>query len=394
MQRIPVEDYAARIAALVEPVLRRPSETVALDHALDRVLAADVRTPIDLPPFRNSQMDGYAVRAADLADAPAELAVAGAVPAGVAAPSLPAGVAMKVMTGAPLPDGADAVVPVEAVEQTDGRVRFAASVPLGAYVREAGSDLPSGGLLLSAGVLLQARHLGALAAAGVRDVPVRERIRVAVISTGRELVEPGESLADGQIPDANGVALAAAVRADGAQLVAVERVGDDPRALQDAVARVREAGAELVVTSGGISMGDYEPVRALLETVGGTVGTVEMQPGGPQAHGAVDGMPVVAFPGNPVSAQISFALFLSPALREAAALPPRVRDTARLSAPISVPPGRRRFLRARRTDEGVEPVGGVGSHLAAALAAADVLLDIPATVGDLPAGARVDTVAL
>lgn len=395
MNRISVEEYAAIVAAHLAVVLERPSSAVPLASALGRVLDEPVVGPIDLPPFRNSQMDGYAVRAADTTSAPVVLAVGGVVAAGTAPPPLPFGGALKVMTGAPMPDGADAVVPVEAVHLLEDGIRIGAAVAVGSYVRDRGSDLARGSLLLPAGIRLAPRHLAALAAAGVQRVPVRDPLRVGIISTGRELVAPGKPLEPGELPDANGTALEAAARADGANAVFVGRVGDDPAELALSIRAAREAGAEVVVTSGGISMGDFEPVRALLAEVGGTVGTVDMQPGGPQAYGVVEQVPLVAFPGNPVSALLSFALFLSPLLRDAAGLPPARRERMRLAVDVDLPSGRRRFLRARRTALGeVEPVGGTGSHLIAAMAAADLLIDVRGDSGALVAGSFVDTVEL
>lgn len=216
-----------------------------------------------------------------------------------------------------------------------------------------------------------------------------------MISTGDELVAPGNPLGSGRLPDANGIALASAAADLGAEVVALELVGDEPgrlaRVLDQAVAR----GAEFVVTSGGISMGAHEPVRQLLEPLGATVGTVDMQPGGPQAHGRYRDVPVVCFPGNPVSSQLSFALFLAPLLREIAGMPPAVRAARPLAAALTSTPGRRQFLRGRLTADGaVQTVAGPGSHLVAALAAADVLIDVPADVAALPTGASVATVEL
>jgi molybdopterin molybdotransferase len=265
----------------------------------------------------------------------------------------------------------------------------------GDYVRDAGSDLPAGAALLPAGRRLASRHLAALAAANLMEVAVRARLRVAVVSTGNELVPPGTPLSNGRLPDANGLALASAASAVGAEVVDLQLADDDPARLAATFERAIANGAELIITSGGISMGAHEPVRQLLEPLGATVGTVDMQPGGPQAHARYRDVPVVCFPGNPVSSQLSFALFLAPLLREIAGLPPIARTSRVLAAPLVSSPGRRQFLRGRRTaDGGVETVAGPGSHLVAALAAADVLIDVPAEVTALPAGATVDTVDL
>lgn len=396
MNRIPVEEYARIIRDLLASLGERPAELSPIAMAAGRVTAEEVRSPIDLPTFRNSQMDGFAVRAADVSDAPVTLPLAGEIAAGAIDPEpLRPGTAVAIMTGAPVPSGADAVVPVEDTRRVGGGIEIQRGRAIAEFVREAGSDLPRGAALLPAGRRLAPRHLAALAAANLSEVAVRSRVRVAVISTGDELVAPGNPLGSGRLPDANGIALASAAADLGAEVVALELVGDEPgrlaRVLDQAVAR----GAEFVVTSGGISMGAHEPVRQLLEPLGATVGTVDIQPGGPQAHGRYRDVPVVCFPGNPVSSQLSFALFLAPLLREIAGMPPAVRAARPLAAALTSTPGRRQFLRGRLTADGaVQTVAGPGSHLVAALAAADVLIDVPADVAALPTGASVATVEL
>lgn len=401
MPRASVEEHAAHVLELLAPLRAREAETVALDAALGRTTAAAVVSPLALPPFRNSQMDGFAARAADL---PGTLPVVGEIAAapGTPAPLAP-GTAVRIMTGAPVPEGADVVVPVEEAridEARSGAADEGETVVLppasaGRFVREAGSDLAAGSELLPAGTLLASRHLAALAAAGLTQVAVRTRPRVAIVSTGSELAEPGEPLGPGRIPDANGVALAAAAAAAGAEVVARSRVADDPAELAARLDEALTAGAELIITSGGISMGDHEVVRELLEPFGARVGTVAMQPGGPQATGAWQGTPVVCFPGNPVSSQLSFELFVAPALREIAGLPPAARRRAPLATTVDSPAGRRQYLRGRlRPDGAVEPVGGPGSHLVAALAAADHLIVVPEDATALPAGADVEVIGL
>jgi len=398
--RIPVDEHAAFVRSLLAGLGARPTERVALADALGRITASPVESPIALPPFRNSQMDGFAVRAADVADAPATLPVAGEVAAvaGVPAPLEP-GTAVRIMTGAQLPEGADAVVPVEDTEPdgtAESRVRVLRPRAAGEYVREAGSDLAAGDDVLPPGLRLASRHLAAAAASGLTELLVRERVRVAVVSTGSELVPPGSPLGAGEIPDANGVALAAAVRAAGAVVVHEARVRDEVGRLREELDAARAADAELVITSGGVSMGAYEVVRETLEPLGGWVGSVAMQPGGPQATGAYRGMPVIGFPGNPVSAQLSFELFVAPTLRAIAGLPPARAERLALVEPLTSVPGKRQFLRGRRADDDgrVEVVGGPGSHLVAALAASELLIVVPEDVTSLDAGALVDTVFL
>lgn len=396
MHRIPVEQYAALISELLAPVRDRAVEAIPIALAAGRVTAGEVRTPIALPTFRNSQMDGYAVRAADLDRVPVVLPLVGEIAAGATGPApLAEGSAVAIMTGAPVPDGADAVVPIEDTRLVDGGVEILHGRDAGAFVREPGSDIETGAVLLPAGLPLASRHLAALAAANLREVEVRSRVRVAVISTGNELVAPGTPLELGRLPDSNGIALATAASAVGADVVDLQLAGDDPVRLGATLDRAIAAGAELILTSGGISMGAHEPVRQLLEPLGATVGTVDMQPAGPQAHGRYRDVPVVCFPGNPVSTQLSFALFVAPLLRELAGLPAVRRTERPLSAPLESVAGRRQFLRGRLTDDGaVATVAGPSSHLVAALAAADVLIDVPAEVTALPVGAPVDTVDL
>ncbi|HWH26660.1 MAG TPA: gephyrin-like molybdotransferase Glp, partial [Pseudolysinimonas sp.] len=394
--RTPVSQHIARVNALLAPLRERGAETLPLLEALGRVTADDIRSPIPLPPFRNSQMDGFAVRATDVARAserePVVLPIQGSVAAAAGTPdALEAGTAIRIMTGAPVPEGADAIVPVEDTTPTgaDGVERIAVNRArtAGEYVREPGSDLAADAVLLPAGTRLASRHLAALAAAGLAAVTVRARVRIGVVSTGSELVNPGETLGPGQIPDSNGTAIAAAVLAAGGHLVSQKHAPDTPAALAEVFDRAIDAGAELLLTSGGVSMGDHEVVRQLLEPLGAHVDSLAMQPGGPQAVAEYRGVPVVCFPGNPVSSQLSFALFVAPLLRELAGLPEPRRATLALEAAVTSIPGRRQFLRGRRLDgEQVATVSGPGSHLVAALAASDLIIDIPEDTVHLAAG--------
>ena len=382
-----VDEHAAAIAQLVN--LDTGTEEVNLDDALGRVTARPVSSPVDLPLFRNSQMDGYAVRASDL---PGELPVVGEVPARPGdPPPLNAGETVKIMTGAVVPEGADTVIPVEVVPVTGGTAVFQ-TAPVGQYVRERGSDLRVGDLLVPSGVRLASRHLAALAASGLATVEVRRRPRIAIVTTGAELIEPGMEPSMGEVFDSNGIALAAAIRAAGGVVASRHHVTDEASALQRTL---RALDADLVITSGGISMGDHEVVRQLLEPLGAIVGHVAMQPGGPQATAIFEGMPVICFPGNPVSTQLSFEVFLAPLLRDTAGLPQAKKEQRILETATTSVAGKRQFLRGRIQDNGgVALVGGAGSHLVAGLAASDVLIVVPEEVTSLSAGDLVETWAL
>ncbi|OIV36663.1 molybdopterin molybdenumtransferase MoeA [Mangrovactinospora gilvigrisea] len=416
-----VDEHLADVLAEARP---RAAAEVPLEKAQGRVLAEEVTASGDLPPFDNSSMDGYAVRAADVAgaaaDAPVALRVAGEVPAGAGGAGLPKvepGCCARIMTGAPLPPGADAVVPVEWTDGGLGGGEVAAmpavagdGLPVrvfrpaaeGAHVRGAGGDVAAGQSVLAAGAVLGAPRLGLLAAVGRGSVRVVPRPRVAVLSTGSELVAPGAAaeLEPGRIWDSNSYALAAAAREAGASVVRVGAVPDEPGALRAAVARVA-ADADVVVTSGGVSVGAYDVVKAAFE---GELSfrKVAMQPGKPQGFGRL-GAPADALffglPGNPVSAYVSFELFVRPVLRKLAGLPegewgrPVVR--ARLASEVGrSPAGRRQFLRARYEAGTVTPVGGAGSHLVAALAQADALVVVEEAATSLAAGTEVDVVLL
>ena len=411
-----IETHLAEVTALVEAAVRaRPVETLAVGPGAlaarpnlyrDRVLAADVTAPIDLPPFANSQMDGYALATTDLdPSAPTTLRVVARIPAGRAAPDLVAGTAAPIMTGAAVPAGADAVVPIERVSPdsflpagVDGVVEVPADVTAGAFVREAGSDVAAGSLLFAAGTRLTPARWGVLAASGLAGVEVRSRPRLLLVSTGEELAAPGEPLGAGQIHDANGTALAAALAEVGAAVVA-ERVTDDAAALLAVVARHAD-DVDLVLTSGGVSAGAYEVVRDAFEGSGVTFGSVAMQPGGPQGWGTVRvhdrSLPVVCFPGNPVSSLVSFEAFLRPALQGVTGVgSPRVRRSAAMAHAADSPVGKHQLRRGRVDVDGrVHLVGGPGSHLLAAHAEATVLVSIPVGVDRVDEGDRVEIWAL
>ena len=392
-QRSRVESHLAEVEALLERALQTRSERIALAAALGRITAEAVVSPVDLPLFRNSQMDGVAIRTADLTGlAWREFPIVGEIAAGPAEPQpLEPGTAIRIMTGAVVPRYADVVVPVERTIATEGGVRIDEQWLPGTYIRERGSDLRVGDTLVEADVRLGPRHLAALAASGVAEVHVRQRVRIAILTTGEELVLPGETPRPGQLFDANRFSLAALVEEAGAEVTALEHARDDIRSFGELFDRVR-ADADLVITSGGISEGTHEVVRETLVPRGAETRHLAMQPGGPQLLGLVDGTPVLGFPGNPVSTQVSFVVFARRALREAAGLPHLSPTHYRLTESLTSPDGMRQFRRGRRVDEDrVEPIGGPSSHLVATMARADVLIEVPDDVVELDAGEDVRT---
>jgi molybdopterin molybdotransferase len=393
-----VEEHRARIAELIGAL---PIVNLPVAECLGLVLAEDVRSPVSLPPFDNSAMDGYAVRAADLRgaskDTPVELPVAGDIPAGRTDPvTLAEGTVLRIMTGAPVPSGADSVIQVE---QTDGgteRVRIFEAVELGNHLRLRGEDVGQGGTVLRAGTVLGPSHLGLAAAVGSTSLPVR-RPRVVVLSTGSELVEPGNPLLPGQIYESNSVMLATAVRAIGGAAEILRFVPDDVTAFHATLAE-KLPGADLLITSGGVSAGAYEVVKDALTGQGVEFVRVAMQPGGPQGAGRYQGVAVATLPGNPVSSALSFELFLRPSLLAAMGFADvdRPTATARLAKGVRTPLGRRQYRRAHfNADTGlVDVVGGPGSHLLASLAAANCLMVIPEEASELPDNAEVQVILL
>lgn len=389
-----VEEHQAVVAALLAPL---GEEEVPVAAAHGRVLARDVAAGVPLPGFDNSAMDGYAARAADLAGLPVRLPVADDIPAGrTGVVPLAAGTVQRIMTGGLLPPGADVVVPVELTDAATDVVEIRDAPAPGTHLRRAGEDITAGTVALEAGSPLGAAQLGLAAAVGARTLWVRRRPRVLVLSTGSELVEPGDPLLPGQVYESNSLLLCAAVEDAGGTARRLHFVPDDVDQFL-ATVRAELAGADLLVTSGGVSAGAYEVVKDAFRKLG-TVefGKVAMQPGGPQGAGTVDGVPVVTLPGNPVSSFVSFEVFVRPALRRALghAAPDRLRAPAVLTALLRSPAGRRQFLRGRYDAGRVSQVGGPGSHLVAHLARANCLVVVPEDVTELPAGAEVDVVLI
>ncbi|MBO3751489.1 molybdopterin molybdotransferase MoeA [Streptosporangiaceae bacterium NEAU-GS5] len=393
----PVDQHLADILAAVRPSAPLEAE---LERAHGALLAEDVTAPVALPPFDNSAMDGYAVRAEDVANAPVTLPVTDDVAAGdQERRTVEPGFVARIMTGAPLPAGADAVVPVELTDGGIERVVIHRSVPAGNAIRRTGEDVGVGDVVLSAGTALGAPQIGILAGVGRRHVLVRPRPRVAVLSTGSELAEPGTPLRYGQIWESNSYMLAAAVREAGADgFRAGSAVTDDPNEFL-AVLDAQLSTVDAVITSGGVSMGAYEPVKEALAPLGRVkFEKVAMQPGMPQGFGLVGerDVPIFTLPGNPVSSFVSFVLFVRPALRLMQGLDAGPPETVKAitTARVSSPPGRRSYLRGVLDGGLVTPVTGQGSHQLAALAAANALMIVPEDVTELPEGSSVEVIPL
>jgi molybdopterin molybdotransferase len=377
-----------------EHVLRRvrplPVEPVPLAAAGGRVVAEELRARVDLPPFASSAMDGFAVRSKDL---PATLRIAGESAAGKPFGSrLEPGSAVAISTGAVVPEGADAVVPIENVVNLDDRVEVSQEVEVGAHIRPAGGDVASGDVVVPKGVTLTPARLAAAAASGVSTVPCRRRPRVGVLATGSELVVPGAALQPGQIYETNGLMLGSALAAAGAEVVSAPAVADDVAALREALER--GLACDVLVTSGGVSVGEHDLVRAVERELGveEIFWRVSIKPGKPVSFGVRGDTPVFGLPGNPVSALVGCELFVKPALRalqgDAAPLP-RL-ESGRLVAGLRRNQERDEFVRARVRvdDDGVvlEPVAGQESHMIVRSSSADALVHVPRGNGELAAG--------
>lgn len=380
-------------ALVLERARPLPSERIALDEAAGRVLAEPATAAVDLPPFRSSAMDGYALRSADT---PGALPVVFRIAAGAPAPRpLAVGEAMAIATGGVVPDGADAVIPHEYVVERDNQAEISDGVASGANIRNPGLDVAAGGVVVGAGVRLGPPQIGALAASGVAEVVCARRPRAAVLTTGTELRAPGSPLGPGEVYEANGVMLAAQLAGTGAEVTRLGAVADDEAEHR----RALEEGLEydVLVTSGGVSVGPHDLVRRIEAELGvdEVFWRVAVRPGKPVSFGVRGETLVFGLPGNPVSTLVGCELFVKPALLalQGAADPGPRFAAGRLAETVARNPVRDDLLRARSTvgDDGVslEPVAGQESHMIVRAAEADALVLVPRGDGELPAGAPV-----
>jgi len=403
---IGVEDLLEKIMTTVHPLSHFPQPLL---ESVGLPVCEELASTIALPVFDNSGMDGYAVCHVDVAaasaEAPVHLPVVGEIGAGQAKLlAMSPGTAVKIMTGAPVPQGCDAIVPYEWTDRGVAEVVISQAPRLGQHIRKSGEDVEVGDVVVEEGTLLGPRQIGLLAAVGYDRVSTRPRPRVVVISTGSELREPGTPLGHDSVYDANSYLLAAAARRAGAIVYRVGIVPDDATTFRDALSD-QLVRADLVVTSGGVSEGDFDVVKESLRSLG-TVwfGGVAMQPGKPQGFGVVgeDETPIFTLPGNPVSAYVSFQVFVLPAIRRMMGLLPYSRPLSRglLTHGVSSPAGRRQFLRASydpgtgRAVPAVSPVGGPGSHLIGDLAESNALIVVPEDVTTIAAGEQVQVLRL
>ncbi|MGH2377379.1 MAG: molybdopterin molybdotransferase MoeA [Candidatus Limnocylindria bacterium] len=405
-RNLTVDEALERILARVAPL---PPRDVPLLDALGRTLARDVAAERDVPPFRNSAMDGYAVRGADVARAPVRLRVIGSVQAGgVPDRAVGPGEAVRIMTGAPMPDGADTVVRVEDTDDGRDEVTVTAATPTGLSVRQAGEDLKSGETILRAGTVLRPAEIGVLASIGVAKPRVVARPRVAVLSTGDEVVDVSEPLAAGQIRDTNRYSIAAAIFAAGCapwlRPIVRDTADDLRRALRDAL------DADAVVTSGGVSVGDHDWVKPVVGEMGSIdLWSIAIRPGRPLAFGHLDRrggssggdsppvlVPIFGLPGNPVSALLTFELFVRPALLRMSGRTNlhRPRTEARLLDAVEKPAHLRFFARGIHDPAAgtVRTTGPQGSGILRSMSLANCFIDLPAGAARVEAGETVTVI--
>jgi len=401
-----LENHRAELEALLAPVFESlDSEVLSTNspEANDRVLSEDVHALLPIPAFTNSQMDGYAARSADLAQAtpesPVTLPLGFTAAAGDRQITLAEGTVSPVMTGAMIPLGADTVIPVEESVagsfpelvranqgEPTGHAQFTAPSEPGRFIRPIGVDLQAGALVAKTGTRLTPTMIAALVSSGLREVPVRRALKVAVCTTGDELSD--DQLSQGQIPDSNSPMLTAWLRRHQVQVRTLQ-LPDDPQRFALAIDALQEQ-VDLILTVGGISAGAYEVVRQALSPVGGAFHHVAIQPGGPQGFAALPKAVVLCFPGNPVSALLSAELFLAPLLRQHNALPEPMPQQFPLATDVTSPEHKHQVRRAVIRD-GLVEILDPGSHLVHDLARADALVHIPVGISHLSAGQQIET---
>ena len=387
-----IEEARSKILGLVDPT---PAVSMPVEQAGGHCLLEDITAPHPLPRFANSSMDGYAVRAADL-DPLRELSVIGEIRAGDPGElTLARGEAARIMTGAPVPTGADAIVPIEIANERDGTLEVH-EVPATTYIRPAGDDIAQGEVAVAAGFTLGAGELALLAALGASPLQVRRAPRVACITSGDELVPPEREAGRGQIRDSNGVAMAWLVREAGAIPTVLPRVPDDPEAVTMAL-HTAAGEADLVLSAGGVSVGRHDYVREVLERDGDiSLWRVAMQPGKPVLAGRIYDKPFIGLPGNPVSVHVGFEQFVRPALRKMLGCNELLRPVspATLTGRITKPPGRLHLVRVRLSLEGgrllATPTGPQGSHIQTSLVGCHGLARFGADLTVLEAGDEID----
>lgn len=395
---------AARMVLDATPVLI--PERVHLNRALDRVLADDVTSSIDIPQWNNSAMDGYAVRSADVRNrCPVQLEITQHIPAGqFPTMQLEPGQCARIFTGAPIPDGADAVIRQEDTTVVDDRiVRVESDRDAGRNVRLRGEDVKSGSLILQRGTMLGPAEVGVLASAACVEVPVFRQPRVAILATGSEIAELDQRdaiITGTKIASSNSYTMVAMTQRAGAVPVYLGIADDDPEELARHVERARSA--DLLVTSGGVSVGEHDHLRSVLTSLGADIRfwRVRMRPGAPVAFGMWDGRPWIGLPGNPVSTMVTFELFVRPAIRKMMGLERPYRRTVkvRLGEPVELQTPRRHFMRVTLTERDGERIanltGEQGSGILSSMVRADALLIVPEDALRVPAGALLDAMLL